>query len=152
MFDGILARRLGVATPRLRRLDSAADTLFYLAVAVCAWRLYPQALARRAGLLGFLVALELARYALDWLRFAREASYHTFSAKLFGVLLFAGCFALLALGVDNATLTAALWCGIFSDLEGVAISLTLRRWRSDVPTLWHALKWRRAARYAGDGT
>ena len=152
VFDGILARRLGVATPRLRRLDSAADTLFYLAVAACAWRLSPQALARRAGLLGLLVALELTRYALDWLRFRREASYHTLSAKLFGLLLFLGCFALLALGSDNATLTAALWCGIFSDLEGVAISLTLQQWRTDVPTLWHALTWRRAARHAGDAT
>jgi phosphatidylglycerophosphate synthase len=27
VFDGIIARRLGVATPALRRLDSAADTL-----------------------------------------------------------------------------------------------------------------------------
>jgi len=152
VFDGILARRLGVATPRLRRLDSAADTLFYLAVAICAWRLYPQALTRRAGLLALLLALEIARYVLDWLRFGREASYHTWSAKLFGVLLFAGCFALLALGVDNAALTAALWCGIFSDLEGVAISFTLRQWRTDVPTLWHALHWRRAVWDAGDGT
>lgn len=151
VFDGIIARRLAVATPRLRRLDSAADTLFYLAVAVCAWRLCPQALTRRAGLLGLLLALEVARYLLDWLRFAREASYHSWSAKLFGVLLFAGCFALLARGSDNATLTAALWCGIFSDLEGVAITLTLRQWRTDVPTLWHALQWRRAARHAGDG-
>jgi len=134
VLAGILARRLAVATPRLRRLDSAADTLFYLAVGACAWRLYPQALTRRAGFLGLLLVLELARYALDWWRFGREA-YHSLSAKLFGVLRFAGCFARLALGADNATLTAALWCGIFSDVEGVAISLTLRRWRTDVPPL-----------------
>ncbi len=30
-FDGVIARRLGVATPGLRRLDSAADSVFYLA-------------------------------------------------------------------------------------------------------------------------
>jgi len=77
----------------------------------------------------------LARHALDWWRFGREARYHTLSAKLFGVLRFAGCFARLALGADDATLTAALWCGIFSDVEGVAISLTLRRRRTDMPPL-----------------
>jgi phosphatidylglycerophosphate synthase len=138
--DGILARHLKVVTPALRRLDSAADTLFYLAVALCIWHLEPQALRRRADLLAALLLLEVTRYALDALRFAREASYHTLSAKLFGLALFAGCFSVLALGKDNATLTAALWCGIFCDLEGIAISLTLRRWRTDVPTLWHALK------------
>ncbi|MCV5084856.1 CDP-alcohol phosphatidyltransferase family protein, partial [Escherichia coli] len=31
VFDGILARRWGVATQTLRRLDSAADSLFYVA-------------------------------------------------------------------------------------------------------------------------
>ena len=77
----------------------------------------------------------LARHARDWWRFGREARYHTLSVKLLGVLRFAGYFARLALGADNATLTAALWCGIFSDVEGVAISLTLRRWRTDMPPL-----------------
>ena len=31
VFDGILARRLNVATPGLRRLDSIADSTFYVA-------------------------------------------------------------------------------------------------------------------------
>jgi CDP-diacylglycerol--glycerol-3-phosphate 3-phosphatidyltransferase len=38
-YDGILARRLGVATESLRRLDSLADTLFYAAALAVAWRL-----------------------------------------------------------------------------------------------------------------
>ena len=37
IFDGILARRLGVATPSLRRLDSAVDVVFYLAVGFALW-------------------------------------------------------------------------------------------------------------------
>ena len=36
VFDGILARRLGVATPTLRRLDSIADSVFYLAAVFAA--------------------------------------------------------------------------------------------------------------------
>ena len=31
VYDGIVARRFGVATTGLRRLDSAVDTVFYLA-------------------------------------------------------------------------------------------------------------------------
>ena len=32
IFDGVLARKLGIATESLRSLDSAADTIFYLGV------------------------------------------------------------------------------------------------------------------------
>lgn len=142
VFDGILARRLGVATPALRRLDSSADTLFYLAVAWAAWYLHPAALTHRLGLLALLALLEVARYGLDLWRFGREASYHAWSAKLFGIALFAGCFSLMALGRDDSTLTAAIGCGIFADVEGLAISLVLKHWRTDVPTLLHALRFR----------
>ncbi len=37
IFDGIIARRLNVATPALRRLDSVADTFFYVACGYAAW-------------------------------------------------------------------------------------------------------------------
>jgi phosphatidylglycerophosphate synthase len=49
VFDGIAARRLGVATTALRRLDSAADTVFYVAAAYAAWELYPEAVSRHAA-------------------------------------------------------------------------------------------------------
>src|SRR5262249_47494534 len=42
VFDGVLARRLGVATAALRRLDSAADVVFYLAVLWSAAVVYPE--------------------------------------------------------------------------------------------------------------
>jgi CDP-diacylglycerol--glycerol-3-phosphate 3-phosphatidyltransferase len=144
VFDGIVARRLGVATPGLRRLDSIADSLFYLAALFAAWHGHRDALTSRAGLLGTLLTLELLRYAVDWLKFRREASYHMWSSKLWGIALFAGCFQLLALGRDGWTVDAAIVCGIVADLEGLAISATLRQWRTDVPTIVHALRWRAA--------
>jgi phosphatidylglycerophosphate synthase len=49
VFDGVVARRLGVATTALRRMDSAADTTFYVAAAYAAWRLYPDGVARHAA-------------------------------------------------------------------------------------------------------
>ncbi len=108
VFDGVIARRLGVATAGLRRLDSAADTLFYVAVAVVTWHLYPYAIKARAVPLVLLGTLELVRYAFDWHKFRREASYHMWSAKLFGLALFLGCFWLLALGSNDHMLTVAI--------------------------------------------
>jgi CDP-diacylglycerol--glycerol-3-phosphate 3-phosphatidyltransferase len=143
VFDGILARRWGVATPNLRRLDSFADSVFYLSAVLAVWRLHPQAITDRWTALLVLATLEVARYILDFLKFQREASYHMWSSKLWGIALFAGFFSLLALDADNYVVDAAIYVGVLADVEGLAISLVLRHWQSDVPTLAHAFTIRR---------
>jgi phosphatidylglycerophosphate synthase len=142
VFDGMLARRLGVATSGLRRLDSIADSLFYLGATFAAWMLAPTAITSRTWPLALLAFLELARYLFDFAKFGREASYHMWSSKAWGIALFAGFVSLLAFGTDNAAVDAAVWMGIFSDLEGLAISVALAQWRNDIPTLVHALRLR----------
>jgi len=145
VFDGIIARALGIATPALRRLDSLADTLFYVAATWAVWHLHPAALGARRWLLAVLVGLELSRYLYDACKFRREASYHLWSSKLWGIALFAAFVAVLGCGVDNALVDAALWIGIVADAEGLAVSAVLPAWQTDVPTLWHALRARRSA-------
>jgi len=145
VFDGIVARRLGIATPGLRRLDSIADSLFYVAALFAAWHLQPQALLEHRAALMLLVLLELTRYAFDLRKFGREASYHMWSSKLWGIALFAGFFSLLALGRSGWAVTAAIWLGIVADLEGLAISIVLTRWMNDVPSIVHAWRLRRSA-------
>jgi CDP-diacylglycerol---glycerol-3-phosphate 3-phosphatidyltransferase len=146
VFDGILARRLGVATTALRRLDSVADTVFYVAATGAVWLLHPSAITGHLGGLLALVVLELARYALDLAKFHREASYHMWSAKGWGIALFLAFVAVLAFGRTGWPVSLAIALGIVTDLEGLAISLVLPAWRHDVPTLVHALRMRRAAR------
>jgi phosphatidylglycerophosphate synthase len=145
IFDGIIARRLEVATPALRRLDSAADTLFYAACVFAAWRLYPAAITSRFLPLSILVALEALRYILDFAKFHREASYHMWSSKLWGIALFVGFFSLLVCGSQGLAVSIAIYLGIVADLEGVAISVILPRWQSDVPSFVHAMRVRRNA-------
>jgi CDP-diacylglycerol--glycerol-3-phosphate 3-phosphatidyltransferase len=142
VLDGIIARRLEVATPNLRRLDSFADSLFYVAATFAAWYLYPAAVTSRLQSLLLLAALELCRYAFDFVKFRKESSYHMWSSKAWGVALFVGFFSLLALGSDNIFLDLAIYLGIASDLEGLAISAVLPNWQSDIPTLIHALRLR----------
>jgi len=146
IFDGVIAGRLGIATPGLRRLDSVADSLFYVAATFAVWLLHPQSIADRTVLLGALVILELVRYAVDFAKFRREASYHMWSSKLWGVALFAAFMSLLAFGADNALVTAAIVLGILCDIEGLLISFVLKRWQSDVPTLAAALRLAREQR------
>ncbi|WP_460035004.1 CDP-alcohol phosphatidyltransferase family protein [Methylothermus subterraneus] len=143
VFDGVIARKLGIATVNLRRLDSATDTLFYVAAAFAAWYLYPQVIAEHWVALTILEALELSRYALDIAKFRREASYHMWSAKAWGLVLFTAFFGLLALGCTGAWVAAPIYVGIISDLEGLAVSLVLPEWRADVPSIFHAVKLRK---------
>jgi hypothetical protein len=81
---------------------------------------------------------------LDFFKFRREASYHMWSSKVWGVALFAGFFGLLVMGSSGAVVSCAIYLGIVADVEGLLISLVLPRWQADVPTLFHALRVRRA--------
>ena len=99
VFDGIIARRLNVATPLLRRLDSVVDSAFYVAALFAALYLHASIILEHRGALACLIALELVRYGVDWLRFRREAAYHMWSSKLWGLALFAGFFFFFRVGV-----------------------------------------------------
>lgn len=143
VFDGIIARHLKVATSTLRRFDSIADSIFYVAALSAAWHLYPSVFRSHSAALVVLGALELVRYAFDFTKFNKEAAYHMWSSKIWGVLLFSGFFSLLALGRGGPLVGAAIYAGIVVDVEGLAISMVLRRWTSDVPSIVHAMHLRR---------
>ena len=140
VFDGILARRLGVSTPNLRRLDSVADSIFYICALFVIWLLYPSIILKNAVFLLILLGLEIARYALDLWKFKREASYHMWSSKVWGISLFIGFLSVLVFQNDGVYVTAAIVIGIVADLEGLLISMTLTSWHHDVPSIVHALK------------
>lgn len=142
VFDGIIARRLGIATANLRRLDSIADTAFYVCATIAVWKLYPSVIMEHKAALVVLVALELARYAFDLMKFRREASYHMWSSKAWGICLFLGFFSLLAGGQDGILPALAIYAGIVADLDGLAISIILSEWRTDVPSVGHAIRYR----------
>ncbi|HEX7977811.1 MAG TPA: CDP-alcohol phosphatidyltransferase family protein [Gemmatimonadaceae bacterium] len=144
-FDGVIARRLGVATAPLRRLDSIADTVFYLSALFAAWHLRSDILHPYVPALLALGTLEVARYAFDFLKFGREASYHMWSSKLWGITLVVAFFALLVYGRVGWPVALAIYAGIAADLEGLAISSVLREWRTDVRTIFHALELRAEA-------
>jgi len=145
-FDGVIARRLGIASPPLRRLDSIADTVFYVGALFAVWHLRSAVLHPYLPALLVLAALEVARYAYDFRKFGREASYHMWSSKLWGIALVLAFYALLVYERAGWPVALAIGVGILADLEGLAISSVLREWRTDVPTFFHALGLRAEAR------
>ena len=152
VFDGVIARRLGVATPALRHADSVADAVFYLAALGALWMRARGAVTALAAPLAALLALEAVRLVLERAKYGRMAAYHMWSAKLWGLTLWLGvCEAFLASAPAGARtdtagplLRLAVYVGLATDLEGLAATLVLPRWECDVPTLWHARQRARA--------
>lgn len=140
IFDGVLARRLNVATPNIRRLDSIADNIFYLCALWTVWVLHPNIILDNALPLVLLAVLECTRYAFDLWKFGREASYHMWSSKLWGITLFIAFIAVFASENPGFLPMLAITAGVIADVEGLLISLTLRSWRHDVPSIVHALR------------
>jgi phosphatidylglycerophosphate synthase len=141
-FDGKLARRWGVATPRLRLADSVADTVYVLACLLSLWIAHPEIVRAHAYGIGLLVGLEAGRWLLDLGLFGRVASYHAISAKVFAASLVLTFVAIMGFGVGTPFLWISIALGVVSMLEGVAMSVVLPRWTHDVAHLGEALRLR----------
>ena len=135
IFDGVLARRWQCDTAGVRLFDSMADTVFYVCAAIALWIGVPQVWRANAGLLAVLVGLEVARYGLDFAKFGKPASYHSYLAKLWGLVMASAVVMVFASGRTSVLIPLALGLGIACDLEGLAMSLMLPVWRKDVKTL-----------------
>jgi CDP-diacylglycerol--glycerol-3-phosphate 3-phosphatidyltransferase len=136
VYDGIVARRFGVATAGLRRLDSAVDSVFYLAAAFCLWRLHPEAILSHRWLIAAVIGTLVIGHAFEIWKFGREASYHAWLAKAWGASLFSALVFLFVAG-DDWLLTAALWMGVASHIENLLITARLPECRSDVKSIFH---------------
>jgi len=136
-LDGAIARATGRTSELGARLDSLGDLLVWLVLPLCTWWLRPdfvnEALPWLLGLGGALV-LPLV---FGLLKFHRLTSYHTYGAKISCVVLAGALVTLYAGGPTWPFMVAAL-VALASQVEEILITLTLPRWRADVPSLRHA--------------
>ena len=139
IYDGILSRRWGTDTNALRIADSAADTVFYLCILAAIIDLDWLVLRDRMVLVAALLGLEVTRWVFDWIKFRRMASYHSYTSKLWSILLAIAVVALLCFHRAFWLVTLALSWGIWCDLEGLAMSILLPVWTRDVKNL--AVAW-----------
>ncbi len=151
VLDGIIARRLGVATERLRSMDSLADASFYIAIVTVAYLQYPAVIAQYAWSLSILLSLELFRYLYDLKKYEKSAAYHMYSAKLWGVFLFLGFGQLLGFEQSGLFFELAIYIGIATNIEGLLASWILPKWQCDVPSLLHAFGLRMQQSFVHEG-
>lgn len=145
IYDGVLARRWKCDTAGVRLFDSMADTVFYLCTAVALWIRLPQLWRSYAGLLVGLLALEAVRFVFDFVKFGRPASYHSYLAKTWGLVMAIAVIGSFATRQASVLVPVALVLGIVCDVEGLAMSWIMPLWRKDIKTLREA--WRIRERF-----
>ena len=148
-FDGVIARRLGVASAELRHFDSRADLVFYATAAWAVWRLHPN-VVRSVAVPGLIViGLDVVRHVFDFAKFGRDVAYHAWSSKVWGLSLALALVLLMGFGIGEPFVWITVILGLVAQIEGLLISVALPVWTHDVPTLIHALRIRKAR--AGGG-
>ncbi len=132
IFDGVLARRWRVDTAAVRLCDSICDTVFYACVGLALW---PRIWNANAVWLVALLLFEAANIVFALAKFRRPASYHSYLAKAWGLVLATAVIAALVLPSAGLLMRLALLMGVASNLETMAMSLMLPIWHRDVKTL-----------------
>ncbi|MBD3880907.1 CDP-alcohol phosphatidyltransferase family protein [Phormidium tenue FACHB-886] len=138
ILDGVIARRLGISTMELRQRDSWADVSLYICVALSVWRVHPEVIATFELPLLLLLLAQLALYGLTWFKFGKFPSYHTYTAKFWGVTLAIANVMLFGSGRADIPLGIAIAAGLINSLEEIAMTIVLSTWQHDVLSLIHA--------------
>jgi phosphatidylglycerophosphate synthase len=143
IFDGVIARRIGSVTDRLRTFDSRADVVFWIGAVAATLILHPDLWPAIWPPAAMLAAMEATTHAVSFARFGKEASPHHLLSKLFGLGLWALLSQMIVFGFGGPLLWATFALGVLSQLEALAITLALPAWRCDVRGIREALALRR---------
>ncbi|RXR23909.1 CDP-alcohol phosphatidyltransferase family protein [Flavobacterium stagni] len=138
ILDGIIARKTGVASAKLRRMDSQTDMVFWVCIGVCAWLLNPELIAENRLAVFTVLAMEALTYVYSFLKFGRETCTHAFLSKLWGITLLVVFVSLIGFAHAGVPFALAIIFGVISHLDVYLIILILPKWTHDVPSAYHA--------------
>lgn len=136
IFDGILARRFGVATPALRRYDSASDIIYYLFILGAAWILCRPVLERTWPWVAAILGSEALAIAVGFLKFGKYPAAHSWLAKLFGLCLLGGLVALLVFAAGDWSVMTMAVVALVSNAETIGIHLLATEPPVDVKSIF----------------
>jgi CDP-diacylglycerol--glycerol-3-phosphate 3-phosphatidyltransferase len=139
IYDGVLARRWGTSTPRLRRFDSNTDTLFWGCAGMVAVLLHADFLQPWFAGIALMFAFLVAQNIVNGFRYRVQPSYHFYSGKLWSLALVVALTGMFLGHPSGMALGAVVTLGIINSIEGVIASLVLPRPMTDIPTVFHAL-------------
>lgn len=138
IFDGIIARKQGISTVALRRMDSQVDVVFWLCVGWCSWLLNPEIFIENCIPIIIVFVMEALTYVFSFLKFRKETCTHALLSKLWGITLFIAFISIIGFGHGGIPLALTIIFGVISHIDVYLIILFLPKWMHDVPSSWHA--------------
>ncbi len=138
IFDGIIARKLGIATNWLRKADAWVDLVFWIAAGICVWILNPTLISKYANYIILLFCLEPISDLINYYKFGRAGCAHNWLSKLWGIfLLITFSFLLLGMYAENL-FTVSIILGVISQIDRIIISSLIPFAECDIPSCYQA--------------
>ena len=138
-FDGWIARTFNMKTEIGKKLDSAADVIFYVSSAWFLQRFFPQYLIPNRILLIVFFSLFFLSFVISGIKLHKPVMMHTFLLKLNGVLVYLAVIA--SFFFDTTYLIAAILFIYFAGfVEEIAIFLIYGDVDPDTPTVFSLIK------------
>jgi CDP-diacylglycerol--glycerol-3-phosphate 3-phosphatidyltransferase len=139
LLDGTVARLTGQVSQFGATLDSWADVITYLTIALCCWWLWPDVVSRELLYVGLVVASCLLPALAGMLKFGSFTSYHTWAVKIAAAAMGLTLYVLFLGGPPWPFRIAAVIC-MLAAIEEIVITWLLPEPESNLRSVWHVLK------------
>jgi CDP-diacylglycerol--glycerol-3-phosphate 3-phosphatidyltransferase len=139
LLDGLAARLTGQISQFGATLDSWADVITYLTIALCCWWLWPDMVRRELIYVGIIVASCLLPALAGIYKFGRFTSYHTWGVKLAAASMGLTLYVMFLGGPAWPFRVAAVIC-MLAAFEEIVITLLLPEPESNLRSVWDVLK------------
>ncbi|MFY7844477.1 CDP-alcohol phosphatidyltransferase family protein [Chryseobacterium gambrini] len=143
IFDGIIARKAGVSSEKLRRLDSQTDLIFWLSLGFAAYFLNSELIKNEWKGVALIFVMEALCYVISWLKFGKETCTHAFLSKMWGLSLLIAFTYLIGFQKAGWAFYLTVVLGFIAHIDVILIILILPKWQYDVPSAYHAWKIRK---------
>ena len=140
IFDGIIARKVGVSSEKLRRLDSQTDLVFWLSIGFATYWLNSEIIKNHWKSISLIFGMEALCYIISFWKFGKETCTHAWLSKFWGLSLLIAFTFLIGFSTTNWAFYLCLILGLISHIDVILIILILPKWQFDVPSSYHAWK------------
>ncbi len=131
VLDGFVARKMKITTVRGALLDGYADIALYSASLLSAYFIYP--IIIKKYLLGWIVLLliQIISWGFSLIKFGKMTSYHTYSAKAWGIIIVAS-FIILFSFESGILLPLTILAGLICNGEEIFITTIMPYWKAGI--------------------
>lgn len=143
IFDGIIARKQGLSTEKLRRQDSQTDLIFWVAIGVATWIIRHDILKDKLIFIMILILMEALCYLISFIKFKKETCTHAILSKFWGITLIIAFTSIIGFNYTGFPFYLMAAIGFLAHIDVILIILLLPKWQHDIPSFYHALKIRR---------